>query len=145
MAGQNEAKVTWTGRDLNFQGWVGSGYTFAMGAGEDRIGGGPMEFLLAGVAGCTAVDMVLILQKQRQLITGISVEAVGERADDQPAVYTHVTLTYVVRGQNINPQAVMRAIELSEEKYCSASIMFRRAGAVITSTYRIEEVDGEAA
>lgn len=139
MSEQNSAKVVWKGSDLNFVGSVGSGYVFDVGAGADRIGGGPMEFLLAGVAGCTAIDVVMILKKQRQQISGVEVEAVGTRADEQPAVYTAVELTYVVRGQDISPDAVARAIELSEEKYCSASIMFRRAGVAITSTYRIEE------
>jgi len=145
MGQRNSATVTWTGEDLNFKGSVGSGYTFDVGAGNDRIGGGPMEFLLAGVAGCTAVDMVLILQKQRQQISGISVIASGLRADSRPNVYTDVELTYIVSGQNVSPQAVERAIELSEEKYCSASVMFRRAGVVITSTYRIKEDGSEAA
>jgi putative redox protein len=144
MALQNSAKVVWTGDDLNFKGSVGSGYEFDVSAGANRIGGGPMEFLLAGVCGCTAVDVVLILQKQRQQISGVTVEASGLRAPDSPNVYTEVELTYVVSGRGVSPQSVARAIELSEEKYCSASVMFRRSGVHITSTYRIEEDEQEA-
>ncbi len=131
--------MVWKGKGLDFTGSVGSGYTFDVSGGSEKTGGGPMEFLLAGVAGCTAVDMVHILQRQRQNVAGIEVEATGVRADQHPKVYTYVTLSYIVRGQNIDPQAVERAIQLSEEKYCSASAMFSRAGTKMASTYRIEE------
>ena len=141
MGQQSSAKVVWTGAGLDFKCVVGSGYQFDVSGGAEKIGGGPMEFLLAGLAGCTAVDMVLILQKQRQEVVGIEVEAQGIRADDHPKVYTDVALTYVVRGKNIDPQAVERAMTLSEEKYCSASAMFSRSGAMITTTYRIEELE----
>ena len=134
----NSARMVWKGEALEFQGSVGSGYTFDVSGGDDKTGAGPMEILLAGVAGCTAIDVVLILQKQRQKVAGVEVEATGVRAIENPKVYTDVELIYIVRGDDIDPQAVERAISLSEEKYCSASNMFLQAGVTMRSTYRIE-------
>ena len=141
MSLQNSAKTIWKGEGLNFIGLTGSGYEFDVGGGVDKVGGSPMEYLLVGVAGCTAVDVVGMLKKQRQDVVGLEVEAVGTRADDHPKVYTEVTVTYLVRGRNIDPRAVERAINLSEEKYCSASAMFSRAGARIETKFKIEEVE----
>ncbi len=135
----NNARIVWKGENLNFEGQLGSGYEFDLGGGDDKVGGSPMEFLLAGMAGCTAVDVVLILQKQRQPVSGVEVEICGVRAETMPKVYTEIDLLYIVRGNQVDPQAVERAISLSEEKYCSASIMFRRGGVKITSSYRIEQ------
>ncbi|MFN2253045.1 MAG: OsmC family protein, partial [Candidatus Promineifilaceae bacterium] len=116
-------------------------YEFDVGGGSNKIGGSPMEYLLIGLAGCTAVDVVSILQKKRQDIVGVEVEAIGTRADDYPMVYTAVTLNYLVQGRNVDPRAVARAIQLSEEKYCSASAMFSRSGAEITINFAVEEVE----
>jgi len=142
MIGQkNSARMVWKGEGLNFHGSVGSGYTFDVSGDADKNGGGAMELLLASAAGCTAIDVVLILQKQRQKVTGVEVEAAGVRAAEHPKVYTDVEFVYIVRGEDIDPQAVERAISLSEEKYCSASKMFEQAGVVISSSYRIEFSD----
>jgi putative redox protein len=135
---KNSARVMWKGEKLDFAGTFGSGFDFDMGGGPDKKAGSPMEFLLAGVAGCTAVDVVLILQKQRQKVTGVEVEATGARAPEPPQVYTEIDLVYVVQGEDIDPAAVERAIALSEEKYCSASATFVQAGVTMRSTYRIE-------
>ena len=135
---KNSARVMWKGEELEFAGTFGSGFDFNMSGGPNKKAGSPMEFLLAGVAGCTAVDVVLILQKQRQKVSGVEVEANGVRAAEPPKVYTDVELVYVVRGEDIDPVAVERAISLSEEKYCSASSTFIQAGVTMHSTYRIE-------
>jgi putative redox protein len=132
------AAVTWQGEGLAFTAEVGSGYTFTMDAKAGEQGGSPMEFLLAGVAGCTAVDVVSILQKMRQPVSGVQVTIEGTRADDHPRVYTQATLHYTIRGQDIDPDAVARAIKLSKENYCSASIMFARAGVEIATDFTIE-------
>lgn len=134
----NSARVAWKGESLDFAGTFGSGFDFEMGGGPDKKAGSPMEFLLAGVAGCTAVDVVMILQKQRQKVTGVDVEASGLRAEDYPMIYTEVELVYIIRGEDIDPQAVEKAIALSEEKYCSASAMFKQAGAKMNTSFRIE-------
>jgi putative redox protein len=89
------------------------------------------------------VDVVGMLEKQRQKMLGLEVEAVGLRADDYPMVYTDVIVNYRVRGIDIDPRAVERAIQLSEEKYCSASAMFMRAGANMELKFEIIEVDEE--
>ncbi|MFL7838589.1 MAG: OsmC family protein [Candidatus Promineifilaceae bacterium] len=141
MSHQNSAKVVWKGEGINFTGKVGSGYEFDVGGGSNKIGGSPMEYLLIGLVGCTAVDVVSMLEKQRQNVLGLEVAAVGLRADDYPMVYTDVTVNYLVLGKDIDPRAVERAIELSEEKYCSASAMFKRSGANIIITFEIIEVD----
>jgi putative redox protein len=131
------AAVTWTGEGLAFTAEVGSGYSFDMDGKAGGHAGSPMELLLAGVAGCTAMDVVSILQKMRQAITGVRVAISGTRAGDHPQVYTQATLHYTISGQDIDPDAVTRAIKLSQENYCSASIMFARAGVVIETDFTI--------
>lgn len=132
-------RVVWKGTGLDFSATLGAGYKLDLGSPAGEAAGSPMELLLAGVAGCTAVDVVHILRKQRQAINGVEVVISGERAADHPKVYTHVTLQYVVQGHNVDPEAVARAIELSETKYCSASMIFRQAGVDFDTSYRIEE------
>ena len=141
MAKTNTAKLTWKGEHLHFHSQLSSGYEFDM-SGQSSVenGGSPMEFLLAGVVGCTAMDLVHVLRKKRQNISEIELEISGERADEIPAVYTEVDILYIVRGQNISANAVEQAIELSQTKYCSASIMFKNAGVEVRTDYRIEEV-----
>lgn len=129
--------VTWKGTDLDFHAQVGSGYELDLSANANETQASPMELLLAGVAGCTAIDIVMILKKQRQDVTDVTVQIEGERAEEMPKVYTDVTLTYLVTGNDLDTKAVERAIDLSEEKYCSASIMFRRSGVNMRSQYRI--------
>jgi putative redox protein len=140
MSLQNSAKTIWKGEDLNFIGLTGSGYEFDVGGGPNKVGGSPMEYLLIGLVGCTAVDVISMLKKQRQNVLGLEVEAVGTRADEYPMVYTDVTVNYLVRGKDIDPRKVERVIHLSEEKYCSASAMFTRSGANIEINFTIEEV-----
>lgn len=143
MADRKEATVTWSGEGLSFAATLGSGHEFEMGSPAGEAIGSPMEFLLAGVAGCTAVDVVSILRKMRQPIDGLTVEINGIRADDHPKVYQTAELVYVVQGQGVDAEAVERAIRLSKDKYCSASIMFQRAGVSFQTSYRIEEKSTE--
>ena len=135
MSEVKEAKVVWKGDGLRFSSELGSGYRLDVGG---PCGGGPMELLLAGVAGCTAMDVVNILQKMRQPMTGLEVAVSGTRADESPMVYTDFNVTYIVRGDGVDPEAVERAIALSHETYCSASIMVERSGARLTTDYRVE-------
>ncbi len=139
MADQKTAVITWQGENLQFRGQLGSGYEFEVsGQASAENGGSAMEFLLAGVAGCTAMDVVHVLRKMRQNFSGLRVEIRGTRAEEHPKVYTEAEIVYVVTGENIDPQAVERAIELSQETYCSASVMFKRAGTAVKTAYRIE-------
>ena len=139
MSDKKTAKVIWSGNDFQFHGILGSGYEFDLNSPSGMTGGSPMEFLLAGVAGCTAIDVLSILQKMRQNVHDFSIEISGVRADEHPKVYTDVTVTYIVRGEDINEENVARAIELSEGIYCSASQMFQRSGVNLQTEYRIEE------
>jgi putative redox protein len=97
-----------------------------------------MELLLIGLAGCTSMDVVSVLQKKRQPLTGLQTKVTAERADEHPKVYTQIHVEYIVTGADVKPEAVERAIELSVTKYCSAMAMLRQA-AEITTSYRIVE------
>lgn len=135
---QKHAHITWKGDGLNFSATLGSGYQFDAGSPAGEEGGSPMEFLLAGVAGCTAIDVVHTLKKMRQNVNGLEVEISGVRATEHPKVYTDVEILYLVQGEDIDPSAVERAIQLSMDRYCSASAMFQQAGVNIMTEYRIE-------
>ncbi len=131
------AKVTWV-EDKRFVGSASSGHAVVLDAGTEKQAPSPMELLLIGMAGCTAYDVMAILQKKRQAVTGLEVNARAERAEEPPRVYTAIDVEYVVRGRGIKPKAVEDAIKLSEEKYCSAAAMMGKT-AQITSSYRIVE------
>lgn len=135
------ASVVWT-HDLSFVGSADSGFTVNLSA-DPSVGGSndglrPMELLAIGLAGCTAMDVLSILKKKRQDVTGFEVRVHAERAPDHPKVFTKIMVEYVVRGRQVAPEAVERAIELSETKYCSAHAMLSRA-APIQHTYQIIE------
>jgi len=106
--------------------------------GNRQVGASPMELLLAGVAGCTGIDVMDILQKKRLDVKGLEVCVEGTRADDYPMVYTDINVVYVVKGKDIPAKAVEDAIHLSETKYCSASIMMGKT-AKMSSRYEIIE------
>jgi putative redox protein len=108
------------------------------GFGGEGGGAQPMRLLLLGVAGCTAMDVISILRKKRQPVSGLEVEARGGRVDGHPRVYRAIEVIYRVRGRGVDPRAVERAIELSEARYCPAIAMVGQAAA-IKSRYEIEE------
>jgi len=129
-------------KGMRFDMTLGSGYRFDIDASPEDGGTGPgarpMELLLAGLAGCTGMDVVSILEKARQELTGFEVVVNGERRKEYPMIYTDIHVEYVIRGRNISEEAVKRAIELSQTKYCSAEAMLEKS-AKITSSYRIED------
>lgn len=139
-----ECTVRWVGENagMAFVAESGSGHAVIMDgapeAGGRNIGFRPMEMVLAGTGGCSAFDVVLILKKGRHAVTGCDVSLKAERADSDPKVFTHIHFHYRVTGRNLKPEAVARAIELSKDKYCSASIMLAKT-AEITSDYEIIE------
>lgn len=139
MANTKSAKIAWTGEDLNFSGSLESGFPIQMKSTADDEGASPMSIFLAGVVGCTAMDVLSIVQKKRQTVDNMEVEIVGKRAETQPKVYTDVDITYILYGSGIDPAAVERAIELSQTKYCSASIIFQRAGVNVQTHYELRE------
>lgn len=126
---------------MAFLGEAGSGHSIVMDGAPDyggrNLGFRPMELLLVGMAGCTAFDVVLILRKGREEIADCVVEVSAERAPEDPKVFTKIHLDYRVKGKNLNDAKVKRAIELSKEKYCSASIMLGKS-AEITYAYTVE-------
>jgi putative redox protein len=126
-----------------FLGESGSGHAVIMDgapeAGGRNLGVRPMEFLLVGMAGCTAFDVVHILEKGREPVTGCEVEAEASRATEEPKVFTGVHVKYKVTGKGLSRDKVERAVALSHEKYCSASVMFVRSGAKLTK--EIEVID----
>jgi len=132
-----EAKVTWV-QDRRFMGQASSGHAIVVDGSAEKLGPSPMELLLIGLVGCTGYDVIGILEKKRQAVSGLEVSARAERAEDPPRVYMAIEVEYVVRGRNIKPKAVEDAIRLSKETYCSASIMLGKT-AHITTSYRIEE------
>jgi putative redox protein len=128
-----EAKVAWQGR-LSFTGSAGSGFQVPLdtdtGVGGDEDGFRPMELILVGLAGCTAMDVISILKKKQQDVTSFEVKADGERTSEHPRVFTHIRLEYTVTGHHLDPAAVERAVQLSEEKYCPAQAMLKKAVAI---------------
>lgn len=135
-----ECKVKWLGEGVAFSAETGSGHTLTMDgapdAGGRNLGPRPMELLLAGTGGCTAFDVVMILRKGRHEIGDCEVAIRAERADSDPKVFTRIHFDFTVTGRNLRPEVVARAIELSKEKYCSASIMLAKTAA-ITHEFRI--------
>ena len=139
-----KARVQWLdGRA--FVGESGSGHAVVMdGAPESggrNIGVRPMEMLLLGLGGCTAFDVVMILEKGREKVTACDVELEAERAATEPKVFTHVKLTYKLKGHDLKPAAIERAIKLSAEKYCSATAMFEKT-AKVEYSWTVEEEGG---
>jgi putative redox protein len=137
------ARITWV-QDALFVGESGSGHTITMDGSPDvggrNLAARPMEMVLIGMGGCTAIDVASMLKKQRQDVRDIIVELEAERADDHPKVFNQVKLIYRVRGKKLNKALVERAVTLSDEKYCSATAMIRKS-ATITHQIVLEEVD----
>ena len=136
-----EAKVTLV-KDMQFSGTATSGHTLTMDS-DDESGGSnagfrPMELLLVGFGGCSGMDVISILRKKRQQVTGLAINVKGEKSDSAPKIYKEVHIEYVVTGKGVEQQAVERAITLSLEKYCSVGATLAKAG-TITHSFRIVE------
>jgi putative redox protein len=138
-----ECTINWMGEGgMAFVAETGSGHLLTMDGAPD--GGGrnlaprPMETVLAGAGACTAYDVVLILRRGRHAVRGCQVRVQADRAQADPKVFTHIRLHFVVTGRQLPESAVARAIELSHEKYCSATIMLAKT-AEVTTSYEIVE------
>jgi putative redox protein len=151
-----ECTVSWTGNSANtgsrsnmsFLAETGSGHTLVMDGAPDadkpENGGAnlaprPMETVLAGAGGCTAYDVVLILKRGRQDVRGCSVKLSAERAPVDPKVFTKIHMHFVVTGKGLSASAVERAVAMSHDKYCSATIMLAKT-ADITTSFEVLEV-----
>jgi putative redox protein len=139
-----KVRVKWN-EGMSFVGETGSGHGLVIdGAPEHggrNLGARPMELVLLGAAGCTAFDVVMILKKARQPIADCAVAADAERASVEPKVFTKIHLHYTVAGRGLDPRQVERAIVLSKEKYCSATLMLARTAEI---TWDVEIVEGDA-
>jgi putative redox protein len=138
-----QAKAVWNG-DMAFTGVNDEGFLLPMDSkkivGGHDMGFRPLQLMAIGLAGCTGMDVISILKKKRQEITQFEVNAEVERASEHPKVFTKIVLEYKVTGRNVDPQAVERAVELSETKYCGAQAMLRKT-AEITHTITIIQED----
>ncbi|MDO8292962.1 MAG: OsmC family protein [Gallionella sp.] len=134
-----KARVKWV-EQVSFLGETESSHAVLMdgspAAGGRNLGPRPMEMLLLGAGGCTSFDVMSILKKSRQAVSGCYVELDAERAETDPKVFTKIHMHFVVTGKDIKPEAVEKAIKLSAEKYCSASIMLG-ATAAITHDFEV--------
>ncbi len=136
-----KASVHWTG-EVSFKAESETGHSVQMDGppdqgGENR-GPRPMEMLLMGLGGCASFDVLSMLKKGRQQVTNCVAELEAGRADAVPAVFTRIHLNFVVTGHDLKEAQVKRAVSLSAEKYCSASIMMEKAGVEVSHSYRIE-------
>ena len=136
-----QARIKWV-QDATFLGESGSGHAVVMDGppehGGRNLGVRPMEMLLLGMGGCTAFDVVHILKKSRQPVTDCVADLQAERAAEEPKVFTSIHVHFVVTGKGLDEKRVARAVDLSAEKYCSASIMLGKT-AEITHDYEIRE------
>jgi putative redox protein len=136
-----KTRIKWSD-GMSFLAESGSGHVVLMDgppeAGGRNLGPRPMEMLLMGTGGCAAFDVVLILKKSRQDISDCVVEIEAERAPQEPKVFTRIHFHFIVTGKKLNPQQVERAIVLSAEKYCSASIMLGKT-AELTHDFEVVE------
>lgn len=137
------AKVTWQ-EGLLFEGSVDLAPVFKVDGNPPvdglKQGASPMQLVAVGLVGCTAMDVISILQKMRQDVTDFEVSFEGERADEHPKVFTHIKVEYVIHGRDIDPEKVEKAINLSSERYCSVQAMLQQA-ATIEHSYRIVPVE----
>ena len=138
-----KARIKWV-EGVSFVGESGSGHAViidgAPESGGRNLGMRPMEMVLTGAAACTAFDVVFILRKGRQPVADVVVTANAERAPEEPKVFARIHLVYTIAGRGLDPRQVERAVKLSKEKYCSATIMLARTAEI---TYEIVQIDGD--
>ena len=137
-----KSRLTWTG-DRTFLGQTESGHSIAIGAAHGdspKPGPGAMELVLMGAGTCSAFDVVSILEKGREPVEDVVIELEADRAETVPKVFTRIHLHFIVKGRGVNPKKVERAINLSVEKYCSATAMLEKTAEV---THSFELVDTE--
>lgn len=134
-----KAKMKWAG-GLKFEGTSAFGHKIVTDAskqdGGDEAGFKPSEMLLFSLAGCTGIDVVRILEKQKQELTSLEIELVGTQPDEYPKPLQSIEIRFTARGKNLDPQKVARAIELSEQKYCTVGLTLQNR-TKITSTYKV--------
>ena len=138
-----KTRIKWV-EGVSFVGEAGSGHAViidgAPESGGRNLGMRPMEMVLTGAAACTAFDVVFILRKGRQPVADVVVTAEAERAPEEPKIFTRIHLVYTIAGRGLDPKQVERAVKLSKEKYCSATIMLAKTAEI---TYEVVQIDGD--
>jgi putative redox protein len=138
-----EAKVTWKGK-MSFTGEAGSGFSVPLGtsveSGGSNDGFTPMQLVAVGLAGCTAMDVISILQKKQQDVTAFEVKVTAERVETHPRIFSHMLVEYIITGHNIDPNTANRAVELSTTKYCSVQAMLDKAVPIEHKITNLESV-----
>jgi len=114
-----KAQLNWT-NGMQFIARAGNGPGVVLDSNEGGSGPSPMEMVLIGIAGCSAIDVIMIMEKKRAQVTGFQVNIAGERAEEYPKRYTDIHIEFVLHGKGLKPKAVEQAIQLSETKYCGA-------------------------
>lgn len=141
-----EAKVTWQ-ENMVFTGTADSGFSIQLDAKQEVGGEGrgfiPMELMVVSLAGCTAMDVISILRKKRQDVTGFEVRVDAPRAEEHPKVFTRATIDYLITGHGVDEKAVLRAIELTAESYCPAQAMLGKVMPIDLRYQIFEEEDKE--
>ena len=132
------AKIEWKGR-MQFVGQADNSPSITLDDSDGKTGPTPMEMVLMGIAGCTAMDVISIMRKKRAEVTGFQVHITGERAEDHPKRYTKISIEFVIEGKSLSPKDVERSIELSATRYCSA---IASVSAPVETRYRIVDKDG---
>ncbi len=127
--GTTQVSARWTGEKLNYVGTDTKSNQIPMGGGDPS----PSQMMLMGLAGCTGMDVVSVLQKKRQNITGVEVQVIGHNPDEYPKPYQVIELKFIVKGDNVDPKAVARAIQLSEDKYCIVGQTLQNKAEIKTS------------
>ncbi|GAB3477294.1 OsmC family protein [Marinomonas epiphytica] len=133
-----KTSVSWQ-EDVHFTAETGSGFKVEID-GKQELGPRPMELMLAGLGGCTSYDVVGILKKSRQDVVSCVAEIEADRADTIPSVFTEIRVKFVVTGRKLKESVVARAVKLSAEEYCSASLMLEKGGVKIVHSYEIIEI-----
>jgi len=128
---------------MEFEGMTPSNHKIVLDASEveggKNFGPRPMELFIVGLMGCTAMDVVSILNKMRKKIESFRIEVEAEKATEHPKVWTNINIKYILKGENLDDKSVKTAIELSQTKYCSAAATLRRSGANVNYSYIIEK------
>lgn len=141
-----KARVRWT-EGMQFVAEGGSGHAFVLDADEETggrdTGPRPLELVALGLAGCTGVDVALILRKMRKTFTHLEVEVEAERATNYPRVFTHLRVVYRVHGVDVRERDLRKAIRLSETQYCSVSAMLRQSATIESRFELIDDATGE--
>ena len=131
-----KAEVKWL-EGSKFVAESGTGHSVVLDTPDSNKGPSPMEMLLMGMGGCTGVDVISILKKARQKVQNCNVQVEAEREDDYPRIFHKIHLHFILNGTNLSEHQVQRAIHLSQETYCAASIIMGRSGAEVTHSYEI--------